>query len=88
MKSHPVTQIKDEKFEVWFIALAHRQAWCVADCLVYFNSYQEIERARERKRKREKERDLFGDFISHLVHYHVKNDSLFICKPEQLSGTT
>ena len=28
--------------EIWYIALAHRQAPCVADCLVYFGFYQEI----------------------------------------------
>ena len=28
--------------KVGYIALAHRQAWCFADCLIYFGFYQEI----------------------------------------------
>ena len=27
---------------VWYVTLAHRLAWCFADCLVYYGSYQEI----------------------------------------------
>ena len=33
---------RERDLDVWYIALAHRQAWCVAECLVYFGSYQEI----------------------------------------------
>ena len=34
---------KERGLKVWYIALAHRQAWCFANCLVYFGSYQKIE---------------------------------------------
>ena len=33
---------RERDLEVWYIGLAHRQARCVADCLVHFGSYQEI----------------------------------------------
>ena len=31
-----------ERFKSCFLALAYRQAWCFADGLGYFGSYQEI----------------------------------------------
>ena len=33
---------KERDISNWCIALAHKQTWCFADCLVYFDSYQEI----------------------------------------------
>ena len=33
---------REVDLEVWYMALAHKQAWCVVDCLVYFGSYHEI----------------------------------------------
>ena len=33
---------RDFILEVWYIALAHRKAWCFVDYLVYIGPYQEI----------------------------------------------
>ena len=45
-------------FEVWYIALAQRQAWCCVDCF------------RERERERERDRDLKVRYIA-LAHRQV-----------------
>ena len=51
---------RERDFEVWYIALVHRQAQCVADGLVYFGSCQAIAyiwREKESERERERERE-------------------------------
>ena len=58
--------MRETDFEVWYIALAHRRAWCCADCVCARERERECARERECVRERERERE--RETVRHYAH--------------------